>query len=245
VGEVVHATPAVDWAGAYDYDELAEASDGLFIMAYGYHWDGGDPGPLAPLRGGSPWSDYSIAWSVDDYRAFGATDDRIIIGLPLYGDDWPTTDTSVPGTATDDADSVTWVEALAQAEVTGRHWDDVTSTPYTFPSATHQLWYDDFYSLEEKISWSVGEGLQGVGFWALTYEDGDARLWDRVRDLTTTNSRDTDDETPDSDDGGDSPPGSRGRGLGEGCGCAAPGPHGVGLLAVIVGWALPRRRWRQ
>ena len=43
--EVVLAMPAVDWSGAYDYDALANASDGLFIMGYGYHWSGGSPGP--------------------------------------------------------------------------------------------------------------------------------------------------------------------------------------------------------
>ena len=46
VDEVYLAMPAVDWSGAYDYDQLANASDGLFIMGYDYHWSGGDPGPV-------------------------------------------------------------------------------------------------------------------------------------------------------------------------------------------------------
>jgi spore germination protein len=252
VGELYLATPAVDWSAAYDYDELAAASDGLFIMAYGYHYSSSDPGPNSPLHGGDPWSDRAIDWSVDDYRDNGTPDDKIIVGLPLYGRSWPTTDTSVPGDATGEGSSVTWVSAIAQGEQYGRHWDAVTSTPYTFPDGTHQLWYDDHQSLEDKIGWSVEQGLQGVGFWALTYEDGDPDLWSMVQRLTAADPdpHDTDDSAPfedsqapgDSDDPGD-PPGLRGLD-GTGCGCGA-GPAGRGgLLALLSLLGLSWRRRR-
>lgn len=253
VDELFLATPAVDWSAAYDYDELAAASDGLFIMAYGYHYSSSDPGPNSPLTGGDPWSDRAIDWSVEDYRDSGTPDDRIIVGLPLYGRNWPTTDNSVPGEATADGSSVTWVSAIAQAEQSGRHWDAVTSTPYTFPDSTHQLWYDDHQSLEAKIGWSVDEGLQGVGFWALTYEDGDPDLWSMIHRLTAPEPEPEDSDAPDdsddpqdseppedSDDPGDAP-GIRGVD-GVGCGCAgANGGHRglVGLLALL---GLVRRR---
>ena len=61
VDEVYLATPAVDWNGAYWYSRLAEASDGLFIMGYGYHWTGGGPGPNAPLEDGDLWSQWTLA----------------------------------------------------------------------------------------------------------------------------------------------------------------------------------------
>ncbi|MDP7113926.1 MAG: glycosyl hydrolase family 18 protein [Myxococcota bacterium] len=60
------ATPAVDWSGAYDYDELMYASNGLFIMGYGYHWSGGDPGPNAPKYGSNLWGSYSLDWTLAD-----------------------------------------------------------------------------------------------------------------------------------------------------------------------------------
>jgi hypothetical protein len=251
VDEVYLATPETDWRGAFDYDELAAASDGLFIMGYGYHWSGGSPGPLAPLVGGDPWSDYSLAWTVEDYRAHGATDDRIVLGLPLYGDDWPTTDTSVPGQATGEGSSVTWVGALAQAEVTGRHWDSVTSTPYTFPSATHQLWYDDTESISAKVGFAVQQGLQGVGFWALTYEDGDPALWSSVAALTAADPADTGDtagphdtDVPaDTDHPGD-PPGYRGAG-GPRCGCAVGTRGGSAALLALLGLVSLRLRARR
>ena len=64
VPEIVIATPAVDWSDAYDYTTLADYAT-LFIMAYDYHWSGGDPGPVDPLFGGGSWGPYSIEWSVN------------------------------------------------------------------------------------------------------------------------------------------------------------------------------------
>jgi len=182
--EVYLATPAVDWSGAYDYDELGLASDGMFIMGYGYHWAGGDPGPIAPLYGGDPWSVYSLEWTVDDYLTWGAPADRVVLGLPLYGYLWPTTDNSVPGTATGSGSALTYSSAVSTGQTYGRMWDEVTHTPYAFPSGTSQLWYDDEESLADKIEWAVGQGIQGVGFWALTYENGDPSFWAMVSELT-------------------------------------------------------------
>ena len=52
--QVTLATPAVDWSNAWDFNELANVSDGLFIMGYDYHWPGSsNTGPVAPLKGGS------------------------------------------------------------------------------------------------------------------------------------------------------------------------------------------------
>jgi spore germination protein YaaH len=182
--EVVVAMPAIDWSGSYDYDALSNASDGLFIMGYGYHWSGGSPGPIAPLYGGGVWGERSLSWSVEDYRAYGATDDKIILGLPLYGRQWGTHGGAVPGSATSEGSAVTYSAAIPVAQEKGRLWDAQTYTPYTYPSASEQLWYDDAESLEAKMGYAVDEGLQGFGFWALTYDDGDPDLWGRVDALT-------------------------------------------------------------
>jgi spore germination protein len=244
VEDLYIATPAIDWLDAYDYDQLAEASDGLFIMAYGYHWSGGDPGPNSPLSGGAPWSRYAIDQTVEDYRDNGAPDDKIIVGLPLYGRNWPSVDQAVPGEATGEGSSVTWVGALEQAAKTGRHWDSVTSTPYTFPDATHQLWYDDLESLEDKIAWSLDQGLQGVGFWALTYEDGDPELWSMIDRLTNPGSGPDDSGLPTDSEAPGDPPGRRG--LEEsGCGCGGA-TGGLGATALLLApWLGLRTRRRR
>jgi GH18 family chitinase len=185
VGEVTVATPAVDWNGAYDYDALAYASDALFIMGYDYHWSGGDPGPVAPLYGGDPWSKYSIAWTLDDYFLYGGPPERIILGLPLYGKVWPTTNNDVPGSATAEADSITLADAVGDAATYGRLYESLTETPYYFPSSRSQAWYDDEQSIRAKVRYAVDQGLLGVGFWALGYEGGDPGFWAMMAEETT------------------------------------------------------------
>lgn len=201
VDEIVIATPAIDWTGAFDYSELARLSDGLFIMGYGYHWAGGDPGPVAPLFGGDPWSAYSLDWSVDDYLSAGATADKIILGLPLYGREWPTSSTAVPGTATGEGSAVIMSSALSEAASRGSLYDAVTHTPYILEPTT-QLWYDDTESVRDRIAYAVDAGLQGVGFWALQYEGDPETFWEMVSDETVLTAPDDDDD----DNGGGSDP---------------------------------------
>ncbi|MEL6347520.1 MAG: glycosyl hydrolase family 18 protein, partial [Myxococcota bacterium] len=183
VDEIVIATPAVDWQGAYDYDQLAALSDGLFIMGYGYHYSGSNPGPNAPLYGGSPWGRYSLDWSVNDHLEFGAPADKIILGLPLYGREWPTDGPDVPGTATGSGVAVFMEDALDRVATQPPLFDDVTRTPYMLGD-DWQLWYDDVSSLRERISYAVDRELQGVGFWALQYEGEDSGFWEMVSEET-------------------------------------------------------------
>ncbi len=197
VEDLFIAMPAVDWSGAYDFDALADASDGLFIMGYNYHWSTGDPGPNAPLYGGDPWSVYSLDWTVDDYLTYGAPANRLILGLPLYAYEWPTTNNDVPGDATGTATALFYSTAVADGEAYGRQWESLTHTPYAFPDSHSQLWYDDVISLEDKIAYAIDRNLQGVGFWALTYEDSDPEFWDMVEAQTSGGG------TPCADDDGD------------------------------------------
>ena len=208
VDEITVATPAVDWNGAYDYDALLEWADALFIMGYGYHWSSGNPGPVAPLYGSSRWGSYSLDWSVQDHLAWGAKRNQIILGLPLYGYDWPSSSTSVPGTATGTASAVVYTNAVSAADRYGRNWDSPSDTPYTFPDSKSQLWYDDDESIQAKVAYAVDEGLLGVGFWALNYDGNDPDLWRAIRSETTSgNGGGTDtgtDTTTDPVDTGDS-----------------------------------------
>lgn len=211
VDEVTVATPAVDWSGAYDYDALAAASDALFIMGYDYHWSGGDPGPVAPLYGGDPWSKYSIDWTIEDYITYGGPPERILLGLPLYGKVWPTTNNTVPGSATADADSITMADAVDEVDSYGRRYESLTETPYYFPSSKSQAWYDDEQSLRAKVRYAVDEGLLGVGFWALGYDNNDASFWAMMAEETTLDDPSGDDDSGDpSGDGDSGDPGEEG-----------------------------------
>ncbi len=179
VPEIVIATPAIDWSHAYDYQKLSQYAD-LFIMGYDYHWSGGDPGPVDPLFGGTPWGPYALDWSVDDYLNAGVPRDRIILGLPLYGRSWETVDDSVPGISTGTSESITMTEANQIAQTDGMLFDAVTESPYIL-YANEQIWYPNIDSVESRLLWAQDESLQGVGFWALGYETGLDDFWDMMR----------------------------------------------------------------
>ncbi|NOZ86733.1 MAG: hypothetical protein GXP49_10775 [Deltaproteobacteria bacterium] len=186
---VTLATPAVDWSDAWDYDRLAQESDGLMIMGYDYHWKGGNPGPVAPLDAGS-WGGKSLSWTIDDYFQYGGREnrDKFIIGLPWYGYDWPSVDDTVPGgKARGSGKAVIYLNAVPNASIHGRKWDDGTKTPYyTYNQAGdgwHQAFYDDSQSLYYKYALANTRDLGGIGIWALGYEGEGDELWDPIRTL--------------------------------------------------------------
>ena len=181
---VTIATPAVDWQGVFDYDQLALNSDGLVIMAYGYHWSGGDPGPVSPLSSGSVWGTHNVAWTVNDYVTWGGSEnrDRFLLGLPFYGRDWPSTSHAIPGTATGTGSAVTYANARSRISQHGSSWDADSQTPFVFYTSGgyRQLWYDDDQSLGLKFDLVNDEDLGGIAIWALNYEGSTTEIWDAI-----------------------------------------------------------------
>lgn len=174
VSHVSVATPAVDWRGAYDYDELARAADALVIMGYGYHYSGGSPGPISPLRPSTRWGKYSLEWTLDDYDRYAGVEnrDRIALGLPLYGHAWPVEDDRVPGVATGKATSPSFATCRRSGSRWGWRTDVPSTTPwYYIPGGPTQVWCEDRASLTAKIALAARRGIAGVGFWALGYEE--------------------------------------------------------------------------
>ena len=175
------ATPAVDWVGAFDYDQLAEASDGLMIMGYNYHWGTGDPGPVSPLKGSDKWGKYALDWTIGDYVEWGGAANRhkYILGLPFYGFDWPSTSDQAPGVAAGKGDSLTYAQCQNEAAEHGWKWDEDSATPwYAYQGDTwHQVWCENAQSFERKFELIGQEALGGVGLWALGYEADDDGPW--------------------------------------------------------------------
>lgn len=189
--EFAAALPAIDWSDAYDYAALAEVIDHLVIMGYGYHWSGGNPGPVSPLDyAGAPWNGYlyDLGWSVADYESAlaggGGRIDQVLLGLPYYGYDWPSTSFAIPGTKTANATSRTFKAAVALAgSGGGASFDAASQTSYFFYDASgtpHQLWFDDAQTLSMKYERAKEWGLGGVAIWALNYDRGHDELWDAL-----------------------------------------------------------------
>jgi len=188
-GHVSLAGPAIDWSGAYDYDMLLENTDGIMVMAYGYHWTRSTtPGPSSPLYSGDVWSSRSVSWTVDDYLTYGGSENRgnIFIGLPWYGRSWKVANTDIPGDALSDGATRTFKAAEPEALTFGKGWEDVSKSTYYHKSAggvLSQVWYDDGRSFKEKVAYIDEMDLGGVGIWALGYEGSNPDLWNAIADV--------------------------------------------------------------
>ncbi|MFT5686137.1 MAG: chitinase, partial [Myxococcota bacterium] len=65
-----------------------------------------------------------------------------------------------------------------------------------------QLWYDNTDSIRDRTAYAVEAGIQGIGFWALTYEGGDPEFWQMISEETDLGI-DGGDTGGDGGDGGD------------------------------------------
>lgn len=179
---VTMATPAVDWNGSWDYEALANISDGLFIMAYNYHWSGSvTAGPVAPLDGFF----YDVGWTIDDYLFYsGGNSEKLILGLPYYGYDWPVADNQIYTPTTGTGTARIYSVASNLAEAYGQSWDEASSTHWiSYNSDTwRQCWYDDSLSLSLKYQAAMEAEFAGVGMWALGYDAGTTELWGAIED---------------------------------------------------------------
>ena len=183
---VTMAMPAVDWSNRWDYNALAQIVDGLFIMGYDYHWSSGPTaGPSSPLAGFS----WNVTRTVNDYLTkTGDNADKIILGLPYYGNDWPVVSSSKYAATSGSASSRFYSVAYDMAQSYGRLWDETSSTPwFNYESGgQRQVWYDDSLSLSLKYDLALEKNLAGVGMWALGYDGSRQELWGALADHFAT-----------------------------------------------------------
>ncbi len=184
--ELYIAMPCVpSWYPGYNFSALADASDGLFIMAYDYHYSGSSTaGPVAPTYNSSFWGYYAVNTSIGDIiNSYATAREKVILGMPYYGIDWPTTSQNAGSSTTGTGSAVTFRNAKANASTHGRVWDANSATPwYRYNSGNwHQCWYDDSVSIMLKLEIARDSLLQGAGCWALGYDYGEDDLWNVLR----------------------------------------------------------------
>ena len=178
------ATPAIDWNGSFDYDALAVHSDGLMIMGYGYHWKGGNPGPVAPLASGSTWGTHNLTWTIADYKEWGLEENshKFILGLPLYGRDWPSENHSIPGQATGTGRAIS-LSICDGSWGDEKRWDEDAQTPYKLyfeDDTPRQRFCEDTFSMEAKFELIQSQNIGGVMFWDLGKINAGHPLWNTV-----------------------------------------------------------------
>jgi spore germination protein YaaH len=189
--EVTFAGPAVNWSNSWDLLGLASSCDGIFIMGYDFYgsWSS-TSGPSSPLTGGS----INITNTVNtQYKAAReAMPEKLILGIPYYGNHWKTATSDPRSTASSYVTSMTFNAAMTASQSYGLLWDSVSQTPwckYNDGTDWHQIWFDNVDSLRLKYRLAQTSGLQGVGMWCLGNDSGRSDLWNLLRDEYVTNAR--------------------------------------------------------
>jgi spore germination protein len=151
--------------GLYDDRALGAAADYVFVMAWGTHWEGSAPGPIAPLP---------FVAAVAAHVASLPDADRFVLGAPLYGLDWPVGgDRSHPATALRDEAVLALARSSDATPARDRAVDELTFA-YTRAGVEHRVWYLDARAVADRLRIARRYGL-AVGVWRLGGED--QALW--------------------------------------------------------------------
>lgn len=177
--EVSFAGPAINWSNRWDLAGLAKACDYIFIMGYSFwgSWSA-TAGPTAPLEGLTN----SVTSSVmDNYGEVVRTHpEKLILGVPYYGNRWQTQNNTEGSSAIDYIGSVYYSSAADLFRSEGRNWSATYKVPWTAyytDQKWYQVWCDDDASLDLKYNLVMNNNLLGSGMWALGYDDDEMDLW--------------------------------------------------------------------
>jgi hypothetical protein len=157
-----YASSATDSGGFYNIPALAPVVDGFFVMQYSPNL-AASSSPASPLTSGL----FSDQTTVNEY-ASAVPPSKVILGLPYFGIDWPTTNGTITATATGPATDV----ALSQILTSGHpmYWDPVTDSGWTSYQVGNQ-WHETFFelptSLYDAAQLAKSRSFAGVGIWAL------------------------------------------------------------------------------
>jgi spore germination protein YaaH len=182
--EISAAVPAVDWNDAWDLEALRAHIDLFFLMGYDYFWSGsGTAGPVAPIRGAT----YNVQRSLDDYLQKGVPPQRLLLGVPYYGYDWPVVSGAEGAATTGRAVARTWSYVQDMSGLQQRQWSTTYANPwFSYETANwRQVWFDDSESLSEKYDLVLDRSLAGVGIWALGYDGSASALRELLREKFT------------------------------------------------------------
>ena len=163
-----YASAAGDSAGFYNVAALAPALDGFFVMAYDMN-DRSSPSPTAPLVGGG----FSDTEALQQFTSVVPAS-KVILGVPYYGYDWPTTDGTNTARATGGENPLSYGVIAASGHPT--YWDPTTQTPWTayqVGTQWHETYFDDPTSLALKAQLANSFHIAGLGIWALGMDGND------------------------------------------------------------------------
>ena len=166
-----YASSAADPNGFYDIPALAPAVDGFFVMEYSLNLEA-TPSAESPLTS----TMFSDLTTVTQYTSVVPAS-KVILGVPYYGYDWPTSDGTLGAQATGGATPVAYSQITAAGHPT--YWDPVTDTGWTsyqVGGQWHETFYEDPSSLYMEAQLAQFFHIAGLGIWALGFDGNDPAM---------------------------------------------------------------------
>ena len=166
-----YASSAGDSSGFYNIPALAPAVDGFFVMEYQLNLqsNGSAVSPLTSTM-------YSDRLAVEQYLA-AVPASKILLGLPYFGIDWPTTDGTLTAQATGPATQLSYGQIMSSGHP--HYWDPTTDTAWTsyeVGTQWHETFFEDPTSLYDAAQLAASNNLAGVGIWALGMDGNDPSM---------------------------------------------------------------------
>ncbi len=142
-----------------DYAGLGQAANRVLLMTYEWGYTYGPPMAVAPIN---------QVRRVVEYAVSRIPADRISLGVPNYGYDWPLP--FVRGSTK--AVTLGNVEAVQKAIFYGAEieFDETAQSPYFRYwqyGVQHEVWFEDVRSYAAKFRLAEEYGLRGIGVWQL------------------------------------------------------------------------------
>ncbi len=148
------------WHGAHDYKAHGEIVDFVILMTYEWGWSGGPPYAVAPI---------DLVEDVVRYAASVIPPEKIMMGVPTYGYDWPLPYMPQGG----------WAKRVSPQEAIGIAAQYGSSINYDYnvqspwfnywdeQGIKHVIWFEDARSIEAKLKLAARYKLKGVSYWVL------------------------------------------------------------------------------
>lgn len=142
-----------------DYGAIGAYANRTFLMTYEWGYTYGSPMAVAPLN---------QVERVVDYAVTQIPVNKITMGIPNYGYDWP-----LPyERGVTKARTIGNVEAvrIAVEHSAVIQFDTVAASPYFHYEENgvwHEVWFEDVRSIQDKLVLAQEKGLLGIGYWQL------------------------------------------------------------------------------
>lgn len=147
----------------HDYATHGEIADFVFLMTYEWGWTGGPPMAVSPIN---------QVRRVIEYAASVMPNDKIMMGIGLYGYDW-----TLPFVAGETrARAIDHQEAIRLAVTYNAiiEYDEAAQSPHfnyiDEDGLEHEVWFEDARSIQAKFDLVKELGLRGFYYWVLGWD---------------------------------------------------------------------------